>query len=70
MAMYEIIGIIASLFVLLSFVFKNQKTIRTINIIGATLFVVYGVLISAVSVWLLNGLLIFIHIYYLAKGVK
>lgn len=68
--MYEIIGIIASLFVLLSFVFKNQKTIRTINIIGATLFVVYGVLISAVSVWLLNGLLIFIHIYYLTKGVK
>lgn len=68
--MIEVIGVIASCFVLLSFVFKKATTIRTVNIIGATLFVVYGILSNALSVWLLNGVLIFVHIYYLTKSKK
>lgn len=68
--MYEIIGIMASLFVLTSFVFRGEATIRKINIIGASLFVIYGLLIGALSVWLLNGTLIAIHIHYLSKMNK
>lgn len=65
--MIEAIGIVATLFVLLSFLFSNLKYIRIVNIIGAFLLVVYGVLINALSVWLLNGALIVIHIYFLRK---
>ena len=66
----EILGIVATLFVLLSFLFNKQKTIRIVNIIGAVVFVVYGILINSISVWLLNGALIGIHIYYLIKKVR
>lgn len=63
----EIIGIIATLFVLTSFLMTGERNIRVINIVGALIFVVYGVLIGALSVWLLNGVLFFIHIYKLYK---
>lgn len=63
----ESIGIFATVFVLISFLFNKPKRIRIVNIIGAILFVVYGLLINALSVWLLNGALIVIHIYYLLK---
>jgi hypothetical protein len=65
--LYEIIGIVATSFVLLSFIMNDIKKVRIINIIGAALFVVYGVLIGAFSTWVLNAALILIHIYYLIK---
>lgn len=64
---YEIIGITATLFVLASFLVNDIRKVRLINIVGATLFVVYGYLIGAFSTWLLNGLLIIIHIRFLRK---
>ena len=64
---YEILGTAASVLVLISFLMKGEKKIRIINIVGALLFVIYGVLIKAFSVWLLNGILILIHIYKLIK---
>ena len=63
--MVEALGIIATIFVLLSFLFRAEKKIRIVNIIGAALFVAYGILMGALSVWLLNALLIIIHIYFL-----
>lgn len=66
----EIIGIIATLFVLASFLMSGEKNIRIINIVGALIFVVYGILIGALSVWILNGALFFIHIYKLYKLKK
>lgn len=61
--MYEIIGVIASVIVLISFVMNAEKKIRIINIIGALLFVIYGILINAFSVWFLNVLyFVYIHI--------
>jgi hypothetical protein len=65
--MYEAIGVLASVIVLLSFVMNGESKIRIINIIGALLFVVYGVLINAFSVWFLNGTLLIVHIYKLVK---
>lgn len=64
---YEIIGLTATLFVLLSFLMKRIELVRIINIIGAVLFVIYGVCINALSTWLLNGILIVIHIVYLTN---
>lgn len=57
----EIIGTIASGIVLLSFLEKEERKIRVINVFGAGLFVIYGLLTGAFSVWLLNGILILIH---------
>ena len=65
--MHEILGIVATLFVLVSFLFTNEKRIRQVNIVGAVLFVVYGIIISAMSVYILNGALILIHIFKLYK---
>jgi hypothetical protein len=67
---FEIIGISGTLFVLLSFLMKDLVKVRIINIIGAILFVVYGLLINALSTWLLNGVLIVIHIVYLLREKK
>jgi hypothetical protein len=63
----EIIGTIASVIVLLSFIATEEKRIRIINIFGAALFVLYGLLIHAFSVWLLNGVLILVHGWYLLR---
>ena len=65
--MYEIIGVLASVMVLISFVMNGEKKIRIVNIAGALLFVVYGLLINAFSVWFLNGALLFVHIHKLLK---
>lgn len=58
----EILGIIATVFVLLSFVVVGEKRIRLVNILGAGMFVVYGLSIDAFSVWIMNGMLIVIHL--------
>lgn len=63
----EIIGLLATVLVLASFIARGEKRIRTINIAGALLFAVYGFMIGALSTWLLNGVLVLIHIKYLTK---
>jgi hypothetical protein len=64
---WEILGTIASVIVLLSFLMRGEKNIRLVNIFGALCFVVYGIMINAFSVWFLNGALCIIHLYKLLK---
>lgn len=64
----EIIGITATLFIIVSFITKNMKRCRIINLIGSVIFVVYGVLISSWSTSILNVIMIGVHIYYLVRG--
>lgn len=59
--MSEFIGILATLLVLLSFLQKSEEKIRGLNVIGAFVFVVYGLAIDSFSVWFMNSILIFIH---------
>lgn len=63
----EIIGVLAGALVLISFLMKGERKIRLVNIVGATTFIVYGILISSLSVTLLNVGLVLVHIYYLTK---
>lgn len=63
----EIIGAAASVLVLISFLFKNVRAIRTISIIGCIFFVAYGLLIGAWIIWVLNAVLILVHIYFLIR---
>lgn len=62
---YEVIGLIATLLVLLSYMGSKLRILRFVNIIGSIGFVVYGLLIHATSVWVLNGCCILVHIYKL-----
>ena len=64
---FEILGTLASVVVLISFLMKGEIKIRLVNIVGALLFVVYGIGINAFSVWFLNGSLLIIHILKLKK---
>lgn len=63
----ELVGITATLFVLVSFLMKDAARIRKVNIVGAFLFVIYGLLINSISVWLLNAILMIVHIKFLTQ---
>lgn len=63
----EAIGLVATCFVLLSFLMRSETRIRYVNIIGAILYCVYGYTIHSTSTVILNGALITIHICYLIK---
>ena len=64
---FEILGTLASVIVLISFLMKGEVKIRLVNILGALLFVIYGININAFSVWFLNGSLLIVHILKLRK---
>ena len=65
--MVELLGILATLFIVIAFAMNSKKLIRIFDTIGAILFIIYGVLISSLSVWLLNGILVIINIHKLIK---
>lgn len=67
---FEIIGIFATIFILIGFMSSNIKVVRVFNIIGSILFVIYGVAINAMSTWLLNGLCIILNVYKIYKENK
>lgn len=57
----EIIGHIATVFVITSFFLKDLKKLRLLNLIGALLFIIYGLSISSVPVILTNALIFVIN---------
>ena len=66
----ELVGILAGLLVLGSFLFKDQVKIRTVNAVGSVVFVVYGILITSYATIFLNAVMIIVQIHYLYKGGK
>ena len=63
----EWLGIVASAFILISFLFTNQIKTRIINMVGCIAFVVYGMLLPAYSTAFMNFALLIVHIVFLAK---
>lgn len=61
----DIVGYLASIFIILSFVFSNIKTIRIINAVGCVCFVIYAAAYKAWPVLIPNAILLFIQFYYL-----
>lgn len=70
MIYYEIIGYLGSLLVALSLSMKNIRYLRRINFFGAFTFSIYGLLIGAYPVFVLNGYIAIIDIYFLVKMYK
>ena len=61
-------GYAASLFVVLSFILKDLRKVRIVNLIGCIFFVVYGVFSGMLwPIIIPNAILSGIQIYYLVK---
>lgn len=60
------IGYSASLFIVLSFVLKDIRKIRIVNMVGCICFVIYGIFSGMLwPVIIPNGLICLIQIYHL-----
>lgn len=68
----EYVGYAASFFVLLSFIMKDMKTLRLVNIIGCSFFIVYGFLIPGISwpIVVTNVAIVVVNLYYLFRISK
>jgi len=61
----ELVGYLASALIVLSLVMASALRLRIINLIGATVFAVYGTLIGSWPVIVTNAAIIGINVYYL-----
>ncbi|WP_294406547.1 YgjV family protein [uncultured Clostridium sp.] len=66
----EYVGYAASILIGISMVMKNIIKLRFINLIGCILFSVYGFIIKAYPVAIVNLVIAFTNIYYLYKLTK
>lgn len=65
--MIDILGYIASVLILLSFMMSNPVKLRIIAFIGAASFSVYGFLIHSYPTAIMNAGVTFVNLYYLSK---
>lgn len=63
--MLEILGYVASVLVAISLMMRSILRLRVINLVGSLTFAVYGWLIGAVPVAVVNLLIAVINVYYL-----
>ena len=66
----HIIGYIASALVAVSLMMSSILKLRVINLVGASLFTVYGLLIGAYPVAVMNLFIVLIDLYYLRDMVS
>jgi len=65
LSVYEIIGYIASILVAVSLMMSSILKLRVINLIGAACFTIYGILIGAYPIVVVNFIIVLIDLYYL-----
>jgi len=63
--LYELIGYTGSLLVAISLSMKSLQRLRIVNMVGALFFILYGILIRALPIVLLNGLTFGVNAYNL-----
>jgi len=61
----ELIGYLASALIVLSLLMASLLKLRIINLVGATVFTAYGLLIGSWPVMLTNAAIVVIDVYYL-----
>ncbi|MFQ3264891.1 MAG: hypothetical protein ACI9U5_000759 [Colwellia sp.] len=67
MSLLEAFGYVASVLIAVSLMMSNIKQLRWINFYGAAAFSVYGYLIDAYPVFILNGWVAIVDAYYLVR---
>jgi hypothetical protein len=66
----ELVGYIASVFVLISFLMKDLRRLRMVNSVGCALFIAYGVMLSfSIPIILTNTAILAINVVAL-RGKK
>lgn len=65
--MIDILGYVAMVVVLISMMMKNIRTLRIINTIACSMFVIYGILLGAVPIIIMNILVICINLNSIIK---
>lgn len=68
--MVELLGYLASGLIVLSLVMSSLLRLRVINLVGAAVFALYGVLIGSVPVVVTNGAIVVINVVYLARLLR
>jgi len=64
----EIWGYISMIVVLISMLMKDIKLLRIINSISCGMFIIYGAVLGAYPIVLLNSLVICINVFRLING--
>ena len=70
--MVEVIGFVASLFVLVSLfaqtnTYKGALILRILNAIGSGIFIIYGLMLPAYSTAFLNIFALVINVYFIVR---
>ncbi|MCL2547322.1 MAG: YgjV family protein [Oscillospiraceae bacterium] len=63
----EIIGLIGGIFVVAAFLFTKERPIRIVSSFAAVIFIIYGILAGAWSIWILNSVLLVIQTVRLVR---
>lgn len=66
----EFIGYTGSVLVAISLMMKNIYYLRRINLIGAATFSAYGLMVGAIPVFILNGFITLVDVYYIWEAKK
>jgi len=67
----ELVGYLASLVLMISFLMKNINTLRIINSLGCSLFVVYGfMLATSWPIIISNTFILGVNVFYLTKHFR
>lgn len=73
--MIEILGVVATLFIVVSMscktlTKKSSIIMRLLNTLGSIIFIIYGLLLPALSTTILNIIVVGINIYHLILLIK
>ncbi len=66
----ELIGYLGSVLIAVSLMMKNIFYLRRINLFGAATFAVYGLLVGAIPVFILNSFISIVDIYYIIEAKR
>lgn len=64
---YELIGYVGSALVVASLMLTSLLRLRVVNLVGAAVFALYGVLIAAPPVWVVNGAIVLVDLWHLRR---
>ena len=66
----EVIGYVASVIVAVSLMMSSLLRLRIVNLVGSTLFAIYGYAIGALPVAAVNGLIAVVNIFYISRMLR
>ena len=66
----DIIGWAAAIFVIISFLINNMLWLRIINMVGASLWLIYGIIDTSYSIIFLNVIIVSIQFFKISLLLK